>query len=104
MSSTNRGTTRNDRDLYKTPLSAFDRMLPLLPDDVQFWEPACGDGQRPTRLHRGRRGLQRVRLVLLGSPGQRLLLARASDAIPQTQLVCGALPGVAELNLQERIT
>lgn len=45
MSSTNRGATRRERDLYMTPKSAFDLMLPYLPRDKVIWEPACGDGR-----------------------------------------------------------
>lgn len=43
MSATNRGSERIDADFYATPKEAFDPLLPYLPTDVSFWEPACGD-------------------------------------------------------------
>jgi len=45
MSATNRGSVRNERDFYATPEYAFKMMLPWLPIDVTYWEPACGDGR-----------------------------------------------------------
>lgn len=52
MSATNRGSTRNERDFYPTPLSAFTPLLPFLNQHKLHWEPACGDG----RLIRAMRG------------------------------------------------
>jgi hypothetical protein len=45
MSATNRGAIRNERDFYATPEWAFAPIVPMLPHDVNFWEPACGDGR-----------------------------------------------------------
>jgi hypothetical protein len=45
MSATNRGATRNQRDFYATPESAFKPLIPYLPKDLSYWEPACGDGR-----------------------------------------------------------
>jgi hypothetical protein len=46
MSATNRGSKREDRDFYPTPLTAFEPLLPYLPKPPSFiWEPACGDGR-----------------------------------------------------------
>lgn len=45
MSSTNRGAVRNAADFYPTPESAFRPLLAHLPRDVEYWEPACGDGR-----------------------------------------------------------
>ncbi len=50
MSSTNRGADRNIRDYYGTPAHAYQLLDPLLPRDVCFWEPACGDGRIITWL------------------------------------------------------
>ena len=43
MSSTNRGTKRNAADFYSTPAGAFAPLMPILPRNVSYWEPACGD-------------------------------------------------------------
>lgn len=45
MSATNRGAIRNHQDFYSTPENAFSVLLPFLPMDVEFWEPAQGDGR-----------------------------------------------------------
>lgn len=45
MSATNRGTKRNAADFYPTPAAAFAPLMPILPRDVEYWEPACGDGR-----------------------------------------------------------
>jgi hypothetical protein len=45
MSSTNRGSVRNERDFYPTPLAAFRGVLPLLEKSWIHWEPAQGDGR-----------------------------------------------------------
>jgi hypothetical protein len=45
MSATNRGTERNAQDFYSTPESAFKPLLEFLPYDVDYWEPAQGDGR-----------------------------------------------------------
>ena len=45
MSATNRGAKRNPQDFYSTPESAFVPLLPFLPTEVSFWEPAQGDGR-----------------------------------------------------------
>jgi len=45
MSATFRGSVREPRDFYPTPLEAFTPLLPYLPKDVTIWEPACGDGR-----------------------------------------------------------
>lgn len=47
MSSTNRGTVRNENDFYATPESAFKPLLPHLKPLVglSIWEPAEGDGR-----------------------------------------------------------
>jgi len=45
MSSTNRGAVRNAQDFYATPESAFKPLLPRLPMNCRFWEPARGDGR-----------------------------------------------------------
>lgn len=45
MSATNRGATRNERDFYATPMSAYAPLLPYLPNTLEYWEPACGDGR-----------------------------------------------------------
>ncbi len=45
MSSTHRGADRNPRDFYRTPEHAYQLLDPLLPRDVSYWEPACGDGR-----------------------------------------------------------
>lgn len=45
MSATNRGATRNERDFYATPEEAFKPLIPFLPKEWSYWEPACGDGR-----------------------------------------------------------
>lgn len=45
MSATNRGATRNERDFYATPEEAFKPLIPFLPREWSYWEPACGDGR-----------------------------------------------------------
>ncbi len=45
MSSTNRGTIRNERDYYSTPEHAFKPLLSLLKPTHRYWEPCCGDGR-----------------------------------------------------------
>lgn len=50
MSATNRGTKRREADYYATPEAAFRPLLPYLHrtcerDDLEVWEPACGDGR-----------------------------------------------------------
>lgn len=45
MSATNRGAVRNPQDFYATPEGAFRPLLDILPRDVDFWEPAQGDGR-----------------------------------------------------------
>jgi len=50
MSATNRGTTRDPKDFYATPMSAFEPLLAYLPTDVVFWEPCCGDARLIKRL------------------------------------------------------
>lgn len=45
MSATGRGTTRDEKDYYSTPRAAFAPLLDILPRDVAFWEPCCGDGR-----------------------------------------------------------
>lgn len=45
MSATNRGATRNERDFYATPEGAFKPLIPFLPKEWSYWEPACGDGR-----------------------------------------------------------
>ena len=43
MSSTNRGTVRNEADFYPTPKRAFEPLIPYLSRERNHWEPACGD-------------------------------------------------------------
>ena len=43
MSSTNRGAIRKPMDFYATPSASFLPLIPFLPTNVFFWEPACGD-------------------------------------------------------------
>lgn len=43
MSSTNRGTVRNEADFYATPRRAFEPLIPYLDRGSTHWEPACGD-------------------------------------------------------------
>lgn len=45
MSATGRGKERNARDFYPTPEYAFKNLLPMLPHESTYWEPACGDGR-----------------------------------------------------------
>lgn len=45
MSATARGTNRDPRDFYPTPLPSVTPLLPHLPRDVAFWEPCAGDGR-----------------------------------------------------------
>lgn len=46
MSATNRGSDRNRCDFYATPIEAFKPLLlSVLPDDVEFHDPCCGDGR-----------------------------------------------------------
>lgn len=45
MSATNRGAARNERDFYATPESAFAPLLHYLHFDLEYWEPAQGDGR-----------------------------------------------------------
>jgi hypothetical protein len=45
MSATNRGSIRQPRDTYPTPLSAFEPLIPYLPKGGPLWEPASGDGR-----------------------------------------------------------
>lgn len=44
-SATGRGTTRDPKDFYATPRSAFAPIVSRLPRDVAFWEPCAGDGR-----------------------------------------------------------
>lgn len=48
MSATGRGTTRDPKDFYATPFSAFSPLLKILPTDPNgacFREPCAGDGR-----------------------------------------------------------
>ena len=45
MSSTNRGAIRKESDFYPTPWEAFSVILPWLPKNIHFHDPAAGDGR-----------------------------------------------------------
>ena len=45
MSSTNRGSVRRPVDHYATPWEAFSVILPWLPKNIHFHDPAAGDGR-----------------------------------------------------------
>ena len=44
MSATNRGAERRASDFYPTPWKGILPLMPFLSRDVNYWEPACGDG------------------------------------------------------------